>query len=117
MDQTRREELYRLLGDLPPRDRKISSRSLGTEDRGGYILEKLELDLNGIEPVPAYFVKPKKLQGRAPAVLYHHAHGGEYGLGKEEFLQGRVQIHNPPYAEWLTSMGWCGLCADTWAFG
>jgi hypothetical protein len=113
----RRKELYSLLGDLPPRDRKISAKTVATEERPGYILEKLTLDLNGIEPVPAYFVKPKNLQGRAPTVLYHHAHGGDYKLGKDEFLKGRGAIHNPPYAELLTSMGYCGLCADTWIFG
>ncbi len=113
----RRKELYSLLGDLPDRTRKISARTVSTEERPGYVLEKLVLDLNGIEPVPAYFVKPKALQGRAPVVLYHHAHGGDYKLGKDELLIGRKAIHNPPYAELLTSMGYCALCADTWVFG
>ncbi len=113
----RRKELYSLLGDLPDRNRKIGAKIVSTEERPGYILEKLVLDLNGLEPVPAYFVKPKNLTGRAPTVLYHHAHGGDYKLGKEELLKGRVQIHNPPYAELLTSMGYCALCADTWVFG
>jgi dienelactone hydrolase len=113
----RRKELYSLLGDLPDRSRRISARTLSTEERPGYMLEKLVLDLNGIEPVPAYFVKPKNLKGKAPVVLYHHAHGGDYRLGKDELLIGRKAIHNPPYAELLTSMGYCGLCADTWVFG
>ena len=113
----RRRELYSLLGDLPDRNRPIAARSVSTEERPGYILEKLILDLNGLEPVPAWFVKPKKLSGPAPVVLYHHAHGGDYKLGKDELIQGRKQIHNPPYAEWLTAAGYCALCADTWAFG
>jgi hypothetical protein len=113
----RRKELYSLLGDLPDRNRKIGAKLISTQETPGYILEKLVLDLNGLEPVPAYFVKPKNLAGRAPTVLYHHAHGGDYKLGKDEFLRGRSAIHNPPYAELVTSMGWCGLCADTWVFG
>jgi acetyl esterase/lipase len=113
----RRNQLYKLMGDLPDRNRPFKVITVSTEERPGYVLEKLLLDLNGLEPVPAYFVKPKKLTGRAPAVLYHHAHGGDYKLGKDELLNGRIQIHNPPYAEWLTSMGYCALCADTWAFG
>lgn len=112
-----RQQLYRLLGDLPPRDRKISAKVVGTEERPTYILERLILDLNGVEPVPAFFVKPKQLAGKVPVVLYHHAHGGDYKLGKDEFLVGRKAIANPPYAEFLTSMGYCGLCADTWVFG
>ena len=113
----RRKQLYSLMGDLPDRNRKIGAKVVSTQETPGYILEKLVLDLNGLEPVPAYFVKPKKLSGRVPTVLYHHAHGGDYRLGKDEFLKGRSAIHNPPYAELITSLGWCGLCADTWVFG
>jgi dienelactone hydrolase len=115
--ESRRKQLYSLLGDLPARNRPISAKTLSTEERGGYVLERLELDLNGIERVPAYFVKPRRLQGKAPTILYHHAHGGDYKLGKDELLRGRSAIHNPPYAELLTSMGYCALCADTWVFG
>jgi dienelactone hydrolase len=112
-----RELLYSLLGDLPDRNRKIGARVLAVEERPAYVLERLVLDLNGIEEVPAYFVRPRQAAGRMPAVLYHHAHGGDYKLGKDEFLKGRAAIHNPPYAELLTSMGYCGLCCDTWVFG
>ena len=113
----KRRLLYSLLGDLPDRDRPISARTLSVEERPGYHLEKLVLDLNGIEPVPAYFLKPDRLPQPAPVILYHHAHGGDYALGKDELLRGRVQLHEPPYADVLTSMGYCVLCADTWAFG
>ena len=46
-----RDRLYSLLGDLPPRDYPISSQLVGEEDHGGYTLEILTLDLNGLEPV------------------------------------------------------------------
>jgi Acetyl xylan esterase (AXE1) len=113
----RRKELYGLLGELPDRHRKIAVRTLSTEERPAYILEKLELDLNGIEPAPAWFVRPKSLSGRVPAILYNHAHGGDYKLGKDEFLKGRDVLQAPPYAELITSLGYCGLCMDTWVFG
>ena len=48
-----------MLGKLPERSRAISVRTLAVEERGTYIAEKLLLDLNGIELVPAYFTKPK----------------------------------------------------------
>jgi hypothetical protein len=54
----RRQELYELLGDLPERSRTIGAETVGQEARGGYHLERLLLDLNGREPVPAYFVRP-----------------------------------------------------------
>lgn len=110
------DRLYSLLGDLPPRDRPISAQLVSEEDRGGYVLEKLTLDLNGVEPVPAFFAKPKG-GGRRPTILYHHAHGGNYALGKRELIEGRSALQQPPYAEVLTAMGMNVLCADTWAFG
>jgi pimeloyl-ACP methyl ester carboxylesterase len=113
----RRKELYSLLGDLPPRNRPISATLISTEERPGYVLEKLKLDLNGFEAVPAYFVRPRSVAGRLPAVVYHHAHGGDYPLGKDELLKGRIQLQTPPYADLLTSLGFCAICIDTWMFG
>ena len=113
----RREKLYSLLSDLPPRDRPISCDTVSTEQRAGYVLERLRLDLNGIEAVPAYFIKPSKARGRLPAILYNHAHGGNYVLGKDELICGRDGLCQPPYAQALTERGWCAMCIDTWAFG
>ena len=84
----RAKELYALLGDLPDRDRPISCETMAEEEHPAYRLEKLMLDLNGIERVPAYFVKPKS-PAPWPAMLYNHAHGGDYPLGKDELLRGR----------------------------
>jgi dienelactone hydrolase len=114
----RREELYGLMGDLPGRDRKISVRKISEEEREGYGLEKLVLDLNGIEEVPAYFVSPlSRKAAKVPVVLYNHAHGGDYPLGKDELLKSRKLLCPKPYANELTEMGFAALCIDTWAFG
>jgi hypothetical protein len=112
-----REKLYALLGELPSRDRPVTAELLAQEEKEGYTLETLLLDLNGIEPVPAYFSRPHGLQGRAPAVLYNHAHGGDYVLGKDEFIRGRSALQEPPYAEALAREGIAGLCIDAWNFG
>ncbi|MGI6367971.1 MAG: dienelactone hydrolase family protein [Anaerolineae bacterium] len=112
-----REQLYALLGDLPARDYPISADLISTQERDGYILETLRLDLNGIEPVPAYFARPRGEVRNAPVVLYQHAHGGNYVLGKDEFIDGRAALQSPPYAKVLTDMGYCALCCDTWNFG
>jgi hypothetical protein len=115
----RRAELYRLLGRLPPRDRPVSARLVATEDRGTHTLERLVLDLNGEEAVPAYFAKPKNPgnRGRLPTVLFNHSHGGGYGIGKAEFIDGREYLARPSYAEFLTSLGYNALCFDAWIFG
>jgi hypothetical protein len=115
--RSRREELYGLLGRLPPRNRTVSARIVSTEDRGTYTLEKLVLDLNGEEPAPAYFARPKGATGRLPTVLFNHSHGGGYTIGKTEFLEGREYMSKPPYAEFLTSLGYNALCFDAWIFG
>ncbi|HTL30585.1 MAG TPA: acetylxylan esterase [Tepidisphaeraceae bacterium] len=114
----RREELYGLMGDLPVRDRKISVKKISEEERDGYRLENLVLDLNGVEEVPAYFVSPLSRQAaKIPAVLYNHAHGGDYALGKDELLKSRKLLFAKPYAKELTEMGFAALCIDHWAFG
>ncbi len=111
----RRRELYSLLGDLPPRDRKITARTVSVEERPGFLLEKLALDVNGFEPAPAYFVKPKSLSGKAPTILFNHWHGGEYQLGKDEMLRPKKGI--PSFAEALAAEGYSALCLDMWCFG
>ncbi len=113
----RRQELYALLGDLPDRDRPLSAEVVKVEERDGYILETLVLDLNRIEPVPAYLALPQEAAGPLPAVLFNHAHGGRYDIGKEEFVAGRGALQSPPYAKALTEAGYASLCIDAWNFG
>lgn len=113
----RRCQLWSLLGDLPPRDRPLGVTLVFREEFPAFFLEKLVLDLNGVEPVPAYFAYPKSGSGPFPAILYNHAHFGDYGHGKEEFLRGRTEFQNPPYAEALVRSGYAALCIDAWAFG
>jgi cephalosporin-C deacetylase-like acetyl esterase len=115
----RRAMLYSLLGELPPRDRPISVETTAVEEREHYTLEVLRLDLNGIEPVPAYFTRPRSTASgaRLPAMVYNHAHGGDYVLGKDELTRGRSHLVQPPYAQALAELGIASLCIDTWNFG
>ncbi|HOJ39742.1 MAG TPA: acetylxylan esterase [bacterium] len=115
--ERQRQKLYRLLGQLPARTRRISARVVEKVDFDGYCLEKLVLDLNGVEPVPAYFARPANLSGKIPAVLYNHAHGGNYELGKDELIYGRKGLQSPPYGKVLTQAGYAVLCLDDWCFG
>jgi hypothetical protein len=116
----RRRELYLLMGDLPERKRPIAARKRQEQERDGYVLETWELDLNGIEPVPAYLARPalpRTPNGRVPAVLFNHSHGGGYKIGKQEFIEGRSYLQPVPYAKVVTDLGWAGLCIDHWVFG
>ena len=113
----RRRELYGLLGDLPDRKRPLAGTKRQEEERDGYILETWDLDLNGIEKVPAYFARPRSLTGRVPAVLFNHSHGGGYKIGKQEFIEGRSYLQPKAYAKELTELGYVALCIDSWIFG
>ena len=113
----RRKELYGLLGELPDRARPIGGKKRGEEERDGYILETWDLELNGIEPVPAYLARPRQLSGRVPGVLFDHSHGGGYKIGKQEFIEGRSYLQPVPYAKVLTDRGYVALCIDSWVFG
>jgi hypothetical protein len=113
--ERRRKELWGLLGDLPWQHRPGPAKLVTTEKHDGYTLERLVLDLNGEEPVPALLLIPDKRQARAPGMLYMHWHAGMYGLGKEELVRG-VEVQ-PAYAPVLAEKGIVTLAIDSWCFG
>ena len=113
----RRRELYSLLGDLPDRQRPVGGRKRSEQPRDGFLLETWDLDLNGIETVPAYVARPASASGRTPAVVFNHSHGGGYTIGKQEILDGRTYLQPVPYAKALTDLGYTVLCIDHWVFG
>lgn len=111
----RRQELLGLLGDLPAKYVGQPAKLLKTEEHPTYQLEHLELDLNGLEPVQASLLLPRKRAAKAPGLLYLHAHGGTYPVGRSELLNGRKVM--PAYAEALAEMGIVTLAIDAWCFG
>lgn len=113
--EKRRRELWGHLGDLPWDHKPKPPRLLGTEPGPGYTLEHLDLDLNGLEPVPALLLIPDKRQMRAPGLLYIHSHGGHYVLGSEELLKGLDVL--PAYAPVCAEKGLVTLAIDSWCFG
>jgi dienelactone hydrolase len=113
--ERRRKELWGLLGDLPWQHQAAKPKLLSTEKHEGYTLERLILDLNGVEPVPALLLIPDKRQTPAPGLLYIHWHGGMYGLGKEQLLRG-VDAQ-PAYAPVCVEKGLVTLAIDSWCFG
>ncbi|PYT91536.1 MAG: hydrolase [Acidobacteria bacterium] len=111
----RRKELWSLLGDLPTGHVPGPAKLVKTEKHDGYTLERLVLDLNGIEPVPAILLIPDKRQARAPGLLYIHWHAGMYDLGKEQLLKGVPA--QPAYAPVCAEKGIVTLAIDSWCFG
>ena len=112
-----RTQLFSLLGDLPPRNYPVTSQIVSSFQRDGVFGERLILDCNGIEPVPALYLRPAGRSGPFPAVLYNHAHGGDYVTGKESVLNRSPSLESPSYAVALTQLGFAVLCIDHWGFG
>jgi len=113
--EKRRKELWGLLGDLPWQHRPGPPKLMGTEEHEDYTVERLVLDLNGIEPVPALLLIPRRRQTPAPGLLYIHWHGGMYDLGKEQLLRGAKA--QPAYASVCAEKGLVTLAIDSWCFG
>ena len=112
-----RQKLMKLLGDLPGKDAPIDCQLICRDENEKFVKESLLLELNGIEPVPAYFIKPRKGGTQFPVIVYNHWHGGEYHLGKEQVLQTINGSICRPWAEELTSLGYAVLAIDHWVFG
>lgn len=113
--ESRRGELWGLLGDLPWQHQPAPPQIVRTEKHEGYTLQRLVLDLNGVEPVPALLLIPDRRQHPAPGLLFIHWHAGMYDLGKEQLIQGtKVQ---PAYAPVCAEKGLVTLAIDSWCFG
>ena len=71
-----RDLVLRCLGDLPPRPAKPKVTVIDREDRGDYLLERIEFH-NGVDAVvPGILLVPKKRVGTVPAIVGLHGHGG-----------------------------------------
>ncbi len=110
-----REELGKLLGQLPPRPKIPAVQTISREDRGDYILEKFQFDNGAGATVPGYLLLPKNAAGKSPAILYCHWHGGEYDIGKEELFRTNAVPEAPGPA--LAKKGFVVLGIDAYCFG
>jgi len=110
-----RAELWKLLGQLPPRPAIPRVQTLSREDRGDYVLEKFAFDNEAGATVPGYLLVPRPAAARMPAILYCHWHGGEYDIGKEELFQARHTPEAPGPA--LAKRGFVVLAIDAYCFG
>lgn len=111
----RRSRLMSLLGDLPVKHQSKPPVLKKREKHPGFTLEYLEFDFNGQEPVPGTLLIPDNLKGKAPCMLYCHAHFGTYDIGKDELLNGRKVM--PAYAPVYAEKGILTLAIDSWCFG
>lgn len=114
---SRHEELYKLLGELPSRTQPITSEKINEKQFEHYVQEDLILNFDGVHSTSAYFLRPIKEQPPFKTIIFNHSHGGNYELGRDELVKGNVYLQQPTYADELTKMGYAVLCFDAWGFG
>lgn len=109
-----RQALWRLLGDIPaPFEPPV--KLISTREEARYTLERFRF-CNGLgDAVFGYLLLPKHGAFPAPAVLYHHEHGGKYPLGKDAVLKIRENGYAPGVA--LAEAGFVVLAIDAYGFG
>ncbi|MEM6283898.1 MAG: dienelactone hydrolase family protein, partial [Chloroflexota bacterium] len=110
-----REQLWALLGDLPPRPEKITTETRAESKIDHYHRHDFYLlDNEAGVKIPAVFLTSKVAMPPYPVVLYLHAHGGRYELGKDEIFRPRAGGFIP--ADELTKHGFSVMCIDAYAF-
>ncbi|MFO1317470.1 MAG: hypothetical protein U1F58_17905 [Burkholderiales bacterium] len=108
-----RRRLLSLLGELPPRAPATPGQCVDVTPRGDAVVERWTLDLAGT-PVPALLVAPPSPRA---VVLYCHAHGQRFDVGKDELVVGRPALASPPYGDALAAIGVAALAIDHLGFG
>ncbi len=108
-----RADLERLLGVRLGAARFENVQVVGQDPFGDWMLEDLRIEMHG-EVIPATFLRPET--GPVPALIYCHAHGNRYEMGREELTEGRPALIGP-YAPDLQRLGIAALCIEMPAFG
>lgn len=112
----RRNELWQLLGPRPWRAGGVAGEALARDEQAHAVVEHWRLHLNAEQAVPALLLRPRGVTPRG-VVLYCHAHGNRFDVGKDELIVGRPALQSPPYGEVLIARGWAVLAIDHWGFG
>ncbi|WP_291292128.1 alpha/beta fold hydrolase [Enterococcus sp.] len=108
------QRLQHFLGTFPQQEPVLLEKELIYTE--SYCLEKLLLDLNQQEPVPAYFAYPYGNQP-VPFVLFNHSHGGDFTSGKEELRSSSSYLQPESFLEALIEDGYAVGAIDMWGFG
>ena len=110
-----RARLAALLGPGFPGADFAGATRVGLRDHNGWLLEDLTFRA-GAEDIPAFFLRPPDGHAPAPAILYCHAHGNDYTVGRDELTLGRPALLRP-FADDLMDLGCAVLTLDMPAFG
>lgn len=109
-----REKLWQLLGDMPPIITP-TAKLLSKTEQETYTKEYFSFSNGLSDTVYGYLLIPYKVPLPAPAILYHHPHGGKYDRGKEAILTKRDNGYADGIA--LVEAGFIVIAIDAYAFG
>lgn len=107
-----RARLRQLVGLVEP---AVSLSAAQIEQRDDYEVEHLTLRLGDTE-VRGILTRPLRGEGRLPAILYGHSHGGRYDIGADELLEGREYLLDP-LGPAFARAGYVTLAIDMPVFG
>jgi hypothetical protein len=96
-------------------DRGITLVAQSEQPKGDYVIEHLRFRI-GEEEVRGILTRPSQVEGRLPAILYGHSHGGGYAIGARELLDGREYLVSP-LGPVFARAGYVTLCIDMPIFG
>ncbi|MCD7061384.1 alpha/beta hydrolase [Pelagibacterium xiamenense] len=95
----------------------LAFREASVSVSGGVATEALAFETASGEAVRGILTRPEvQVSGGAPAILYVHAHGGNYAIGADELLAGRPALRGP-LGVTLAEAGYVSLCIDLPCFG
>ena len=109
--------MYGLLGDLPDRRRPVSGQKTTETERDGYMLERWELDLNGIRDRARLRRAAARRAGRRPAWSSITRTAAATRSARPSSSRAAAYLQPVPYAKELTDLGYVALCIDHWVFG
>ncbi|MEO0542716.1 MAG: dienelactone hydrolase family protein [Pseudomonadota bacterium] len=115
MDDLRRT-LEGLLGSPDLEHRFASLETVSRDKRDDCEIHDLRFTTFDGEIAPAWYVFPTQVTGPVPAVLYLHAHGNRYDIGRQELFEGRPALDGP-YIDTLVGLGFAVLCIEMPCFG
>ena len=118
------------LATLGPRPDPVDPKPevVDRRDMGEFVCEKVVFSTTPEFRVPAYVLSPKNFNGRAPAIVDLHSHGGMFLFGKEKVVDlgqnhpAMVEYHKVNYggrptATALVRRGYVVIAIDAFFFG
>jgi dienelactone hydrolase len=91
-------------------------RTSAVEVQGNVRIERLTFENESGKSVRGILTRPVEIEYDAPAILYGHAHGGNYELGADELIVGRPELMSP-LGPVFAEAGYVTLCIDMPTFG